>query len=215
MNKDNCECCNLDSLISDFNNHLKKYLLGKIHNNELSEDIVQEVMLKVVAAHQMNVQVKNIRAWIYQITRNTLIDYYRKKQNHEHVNQEQLEEVLIELQDKSFRPEEYLVPMIHLLPQKYSSPLLLSDIDSIPQNEIAKQLNLSVSATKMRIQRARKMLYAKFVECCDIEFTKSGAFSNCTIKESCFPVINTLKSNDFVSFSYGASSSFTNSNSLN
>ncbi|MDZ7778053.1 MAG: sigma-70 family RNA polymerase sigma factor [Bacteroidales bacterium] len=179
MNKENIECCDLNIIVSDFYNHLKNYLLGKIHNNELAEDIVQEVMLKVVTAHQKNLQVKNIKAWLFQIARNTLIDYYRKKQNHKQEYQENIDEVLIELQDKSFRPDDYLIPMINLLPQKYSNPLLLSDIENIPQAEIAKQLNLSVSATKMRIQRARKMLYNKFIECCDIEYTKNGAFLHC------------------------------------
>ncbi|MCA1758619.1 MAG: hypothetical protein LC658_02525 [Bacteroidales bacterium] len=102
--------------------------------------------------------------------------------------------------------------MIHLLPEKYSNPLLLSVIENIPQAEIAKQLNLSVSATKMRVQRARKMLYDKFIECCDIEYSKTGGLLHCEIKENCYPVKNTLKFNDFVSFGNSVSSSYLNSN---
>lgn len=215
MNVENIECCDLNIIVSDFYNHLKKYLMGKIHDNELAEDIVQEVMLKVIVAHQNNVQVNNLKAWLFQITRNTLIDYYRKKQNYEQVSKKYIDKVLIKLQDKLFSLEDYLIPMIRLLPEKYSNPLLLSDIENIPQVEIANQLNLSVSATKMRIQRARKMLYDKFIECCDIEYTKSGALLHCEIKENCYPIKNVIKLNEFVSFGYSDSSSFIISNKLN
>lgn len=193
IDKENIECCDLRIIISDYYNKLKKYLTGEINNSELAEDIVQEVMLKVVTAHQKNYHVQNIKAWIFQIARNTLIDYYRKEQSQEKLDQEHLNEVLIELQDKSFSPDKFLIPMIHLLPQKYSNPLLLSDIDNIPQAEIAKQLNLSISATKMRIQRARKMLYNLFIECCDIEYDKNGAFSHCEIKDNCIPLRSLIK----------------------
>jgi DNA-directed RNA polymerase specialized sigma24 family protein len=68
MNKGNVGCCDLNMIISDFYNQLKQYVIKKINNNELAEDIVQEVMLKVIVAHQKNIQVKNLRAWLFQIT---------------------------------------------------------------------------------------------------------------------------------------------------
>lgn len=188
--KENIECCDLNIIISDFYNHLKNYLTGKIKNNELAEDIVQEVMLKVVTAHQKNLKVQNLKAWLYQIARNTLIDYYRKNANAIQENENHLKNSLDYLQEESFSPIDYLIPMINLLPEKYSIPLMLSDIDNKSQLEIAKKLNLSLSATKMRIQRARKMLHSLFTECCDIEYDKNGAFLHCEIKENCIPLRN-------------------------
>ncbi|MEW6527895.1 MAG: sigma-70 family RNA polymerase sigma factor [Spirochaetota bacterium] len=190
MNKGNMGCCDLNMIISDFYNQLKKYVIGKINNNELAEDIVQEVMLKVIVAHQKNIQVKNLRAWLFQITRNTLIDYYRKNENCIQENEVFINEILFQMEDESYNPSDYLIPMIQLLPQKYSKPLLLSDIENLPQKVIAMQMGLSLSATKMRIQRARKMLYNLFIECCDIKYTENGAFQYCTVKESCVPLKN-------------------------
>lgn len=190
MDKENIECCDLNIIISDFYNHLKNYLIGKIRNNELAEDIVQEVMLKVVTAHQKNLQVKNLKAWLYQITRNTLVDFYRKNANRIDENEDYINEMLFHLKEESFNPSDYLIPMINLLPQKYSYPLLLSDIENLPQTEISTKMGLSLSATKMRIQRARKMLYNLFIECCDIKYTENGAFQHCTVKESCIPLKN-------------------------
>jgi len=188
--KENIECCDLNIIISDFYNRLKNYLTGKIKNNELAEDIVQEVMLKVVTAHQKNLKVQNLKAWLYQIARNTLIDYYRKNANVIQENENYLKDSLYYLQEEPFSPIDYLIPMINLLPEKYSIPLMLSDIDNKSQLEIANKLNLSHTATKMRIQRARKMLYSLFTECCDIEYDKNGAFLHCEIKENCTPLRN-------------------------
>jgi RNA polymerase sigma-70 factor (ECF subfamily) len=126
-----------------------------------------------------------------QITRNTLTDYYRKNENWiQEENEGFINELLFQMEDESYNPSNYLIPMIKLLPQKYSKPLLLSDIENLPQKEIAKQMGLSLSATKMRIQRARKMLYNLFIECCNIKYTENGAFEYCTIKESCVPLKN-------------------------
>lgn len=188
MRINNIECCDLNIIVSDFYNHLKNYLIGKIKNKESAEDIIQEVMLKVMTAHKKNLQVENLKAWLFQITRNTLVDYYRKNANRIEENNNDINEMHFYIQESSFSPSDYVVPMIKLLPQKYSNPLYLSDIEHLPQAEIAEKIGISLSATKMRIQRARKMLYNLFAECCEIEYSKEGSFLHCTIKDSCTPL---------------------------
>lgn len=188
------ECCNIDQIVNEFHNQLIGYLIKHTHNTELAEDITQEVMIKLISAHNKSIKIHNIKAWLFEIARHTVADYYRhsnilKKNGIDN----QLEYTFFDIEYSKFSPSDYLIPMIKLLPAKYSEPLYLSDIENSPQTRVAEKMGLGLSATKMRIQRARKMLYGLFVECCDIEYTKSGAFSHCTIKDNCHPLLKAEK----------------------
>lgn len=188
------ECCNIDQIVNEFHNQLIGYLIKYTHNTELAEDITQEVMLKLISAHNKSIKIHNIKAWLFEIARHTVADYYRDSNNlKKNEIDNQLEYIFFDIEDSRFSPSDYLVPMIKLLPTKYSEPLYLSDIENLPQNSVAEKMGLSLSATKMRIQRARKMLYDLFIECCDIEYTKSGDFSHCTIKDNCHPLLKSEK----------------------
>jgi RNA polymerase sigma-70 factor (ECF subfamily) len=182
------ECCNINEVVQEFYNYLKSYILGKVKDKTLAEDIVQEVMMKLVLSHQNKKEIKNIKAWLFQVSRNTIYDYY-KKHNLEY-NLDKDWNIKDESSSKLYKilASDYIIPMIELLPKEYAKPLMLSDIDKIPQKDIAKQLNLELSATKMRIQRARIKLRALFVDCCHIEFDKQGNFIGCAIKEYCEPL---------------------------
>jgi RNA polymerase sigma-70 factor (ECF subfamily) len=182
------ECCNINEVVQEFYNYLKSYILGKVKDKTLAEDIVQEVMMKLVLSHQNKKEIKNIKAWLFQVSRNTIYDYY-KKHNLEY-NLDKDWNIKDESSSKLYKilASDYVIPMIELLPKEYAKPLMLSDIDKIPQKDIAKQLNLELSATKMRIQRARIKLRALFVDCCHIEFDKQGNFIGCSIKEFCEPL---------------------------
>lgn len=187
------ECCNINEVVQEFYKYLKSYISAKVKNKDLADDIVQEVMLKLIESHRNEKEIKNIKAWLFQVSRNTIYDYY-KKNNLEYNLDKDLD--FGEEPNSDFSQimvSDYVIPMIQLLPKEYATPLMLSDIDKIPQKDIAKQLNLELSATKMRIQRARTKLRALFVECCHIEYDKQGNFIGCTIKDSCEPVQNISK----------------------
>lgn len=182
------ECCNINELVQDFYNYLKSYILKKIGNKTVAEDIVQEVMLKAVESHKKDREIKNIKAWLFQVTRNTIADYYKKNYLEYNFDDDWKENALKSHTLPKILATDFIVPMIELLPKKYGQPLMRSDIENIAQKEIADDLNLGLSATKMRIQRGRKKLQALFVECCRIEYDKDGNFINCTIKDSCEPL---------------------------
>jgi len=132
--------------------------------------------------------IKNIKAWLFQVSRNTIYNYYKKKELEFNLNEDWNIEEESSSELSKILVSDYVIPMIQLLPKDFSNALMLSDIDRIPQKEIALQLNLELSATKMRIQRARKKLRALFTECCYLEHDKHGNFIGCSIKSSCEPL---------------------------
>jgi RNA polymerase sigma-70 factor, ECF subfamily len=57
-----------------------RYIKYRLRNNENSEDVTQEVFLKVARKiQQFDKDHGNFSAWIWQIARNTLIDHVRSK----------------------------------------------------------------------------------------------------------------------------------------
>lgn len=182
------ECCNINDVINDFHEEVLNYVYTKINNRADAEDLFQEIMIKILRAHSDNKEVRNLKNWIYTISNNSIIDYYRK-------NKIPIEELDEFPEDDSkdvhiLDIREYVVPMIKLLDDKYSEILLLSDIEQISQKEISERLNIGLSATKSRVQRARKLLREMFSECCIMELDKNGVIISCHIKFSCTPLKN-------------------------
>lgn len=183
-------CCNIYLIINDNYNSLKRYLISKTGDSILSEDIAQEVMVRLINAYNKNISLHNPKGWLFEIARHSLADHYRRSFTGEKYESIDLQSTIIDdFEEVSHVAADFLVPMIKLLPAKYSEPLIMSDIEDVPLKIIVDKLGISLSATKMRVQRARKMLLNLFHECCEIEYTKSGKFSQCTVRDNCIPLI--------------------------
>ena len=199
------ECCNINEVIQEFYDYLKAYIFNKTKDKSIAEDIVQNVMIKLVESHHKDTEITNVKAWLFQVSRNSIADYYKALNVPSELNSDvnklkseasKFDSLTSELNSNVSKfnvlPElvtsDYIVPMIRLLPDKYAIPLERSDIEKIPQQTIADQLNLSLSATKMRIQRGRIKLRALFAECCHLEYDKHGTLIGCTIKSDCKPL---------------------------
>ncbi|SNZ00147.1 RNA polymerase sigma factor SigZ [Flagellimonas pacifica] len=151
---------------NDMNDRLTNFVIGKVNDSELTKDIVQDVFLKVFSKNDTLKQKDKLISWIYQITRNEIINHFRNVDfynpsiviEEEEFNENKLTSELAEC----------VRPVINSLPQKYKEALILSDIENIPQKEIAERLNISYSGLKSRVQRGRAMLKSTCEQCCDI-----------------------------------------------
>lgn len=184
------ECCNINLIIKTSYQELKDYLVKRTGDIVLSEDILQETILKLVCEYNKRTRVNNPRAWLFKVAKNLLTDSYRGKCNVETNNFELISESHLIKNDSPDNAADVIPHMIKLLPEKYGKILYLSDIEGLPLKNIADSFGLSVSATKMRVQRGRKMLFEMFKECCEIEYTKNGKFCGCTLKERCLPLLH-------------------------
>ncbi|WP_029033678.1 sigma-70 family RNA polymerase sigma factor [Salinimicrobium terrae] len=179
--------CDVPALWLEHRTALKNYILKRVKDQELANDILQEVLLKVYKFCLSNSGVRNVRSWLYQIAHNTMVDYFRKESKKGKSGKEL--EFFEEDENLAFKEAlEYIQPLISFLPPEYAVPLRMADLEGMKQAEIAQHLNLSLTATKSRIQRARTLLKAEFITCCHLETDTTGGILFFSIKDSCTPL---------------------------
>ncbi len=151
------------------------YLLKNVKDRYIAEDILHDALLKILEKRQSYRYKENYDGWAFRITKNVLIDFYRK--NKTNADFESIKKDLGENKDE-LDTYKHLIPalkeFIENLPEKYSKPLILSDIEGIKQELIAQKLGLSVSGAKSRIQRARKILKEYFLKCSEYKYDNRG-----------------------------------------
>jgi len=167
----------------EYHAHLHRFIQRRVHDRSIAEDILQDVFVKIQSRIITLKEEKKIQSWIFQITRNAIIDHFRviKKTS-------ELPETLAspekDLSDKARQELVHcLLPMIQSLPELYRKTLLLSEIESVSQKEVAQKLSLSLSAVKSRIQRGRERLKKLLLECCRLEFDHQGTVTDFESKE--------------------------------
>lgn len=179
--------CDVPALWQEHKNELHNFILKRVKDQDLTNDILQDVLMKVYNFCISKSGVRNIRSWLFQIAHNTIIDHYRKQAKFSDFDK--ISELENEDQNVAFgEATNYILPMLDFLPEEYAVPLKLADIDNMKQAEIAQKLNLGLSATKSRIQRARQLLKAEFITCCHFETDKQGNLISFDIKDSCEPL---------------------------
>lgn len=166
-----------DAHVSMFDKELKGFVYKRIKDKALAEDIVHDVFLKVSKHSAQLKDSEKLSAWIYQITRNTIIDHYRK-------NSKSIERTL---EDWEYPESNYnecaancLQELIPSLPEKYRIPFQLADVEKLSQTALTERLGISYSGVKSRVQRARKMLKEKLHEMLIIE---TDAYGNVIVCE--------------------------------
>lgn len=170
------------TLWQNYKTGLKFYILKKVKDKETANDLSHEVLMKVYKSCCSEREIHNARSWLFQIAHNTTIDYFKKQQKFSNEVPEQAESE----ENTSFQDSASLVkPLIQLLPEKYATPLYMADIEEFKQSEVAQKLNLSLTAAKSRIQRARKLLKEKIIECSTLELDEKGHLISLEIKPNC------------------------------
>lgn len=138
-----------------FQKELLGYVARRVKDRSLAEDIVHDVFLKVHAKSSQLKESDKLTSWIYQITRNTIIDHFRFQSRTikpEDLDWEEDEAYLNQCVERC------LAEKLTELPGIYREALELSEVQGISQLDLAKRLNISYSGAKSRVQRGRQML---------------------------------------------------------
>ena len=157
-----------------YHKQLLSFIRKRVSDSTLAEDLLQEVFIKIHSNIDSLQEGKKVKAWLFQITRNTIIDHYRRSTNHE-----EAEVQILELEDENEAEamadiQTCIVPMIKSLPEDYRDALLLSELNGLSQKELSQKLQISYSAAKSRVQRGRSLLKEALSQCCSFEKDSKG-----------------------------------------
>jgi RNA polymerase sigma factor (sigma-70 family) len=159
---------NLEKLIVEYRPRLKSFIRARVDNVEDAEDILQDVFYqfaKTVDA-AMN-PVEQVAAWLYRVTRNTIINHGTKKREEKipvYRQDDSDEEIAEEFSEVLFGESspspatEYLRSMVWAelelalagLPPEQREIFELTEVDGIPVKEIAKTLNVPLNTLLSR-----------------------------------------------------------------
>lgn len=157
------------------------YVKKRVNNNEDAEDITQEIFYKLSKSN--SVSVVNLKSWVYTIAKNTITDYYRKHK----IDTVGLESHAMyeEGEDESAARElgSCVGSYINMLPEEYRSLMIMSELENVPQKEIAHRLNMNYVTLRSKIQRGRKKLKDMFTDCCTIVQGSKGSILEYISKE--------------------------------
>lgn len=155
--------------------NLRSFIRKRVEDSYDAEDVLQDVLFKVHRNLSQLENMANLAPWIYQIARNSIIDYYRSRKVTLPVSE--LPEFLTNEESSENVNSEIITclkPMLDQLPEKYRQALILAYIEGFTQKEVAERLGLSISGAKSRVQRGRQKLKEMLLDCCSLEFDRVG-----------------------------------------
>ena len=159
-----------------FHTPLQQFIRRRISDEASAEDVLQDVFLKIHQHVETLKDVKKLESWIYQITRNAIIDSYRSSRPMTTLDAVEVLGLPEELPDDDVVSE--LLPcvraMVRKLPELDRQALVLTEYRGLTQKEMAERLGLSFSGAKSRVQRAREKLKQQLLECCHFELDRRG-----------------------------------------
>ncbi len=165
-----------------FQNELLSYVIRKVKDRSVAEDIVHDVFLKVqMRSTDLKDDTKAI-GWIFRITQNTIIDHYRSQSKT--INASDLDWESDE-RDLNACVERCVEEKLATLPEKYREAFELSEVQGVSQLDLAKRLNISYSGAKSRVQRARQMLKDRLENDYLVKLDKYGNVVTCKNRIPC------------------------------
>lgn len=171
---------------SEYRARLHRFIRKRVTDSSLAEDLVQDVLAKAYSRLDRLKGEEKLLPWLYQITRNTIIDHYRR-----HKPNAALDEATPAIAEEEFDENAErelaccLLPFIQRLPEAYQQAVTLSEITGIKLKQVATEQGLSLSGAKSRVQRGRQMLKTMFLKCCRIEHDRRGGVSDYEPKTNC------------------------------
>lgn len=145
----------IETLYSQYSGKVMGYIHARIRNRADAEDLCADVFEKVQRKLDgFDPSKASVSTWIFTITRNTVIDHYRRSRPAEELDENLSDDTEL---DESLLNNETLSELagaLRALPEELRDLIVLRYYDGKPLTEVAELMGLSYGAVKLRHQSA-------------------------------------------------------------
>lgn len=164
------------SLWSRHEAELRRWLLARAPNASEVDDLLQDVFLKTLKHRDRLDGISQPRAWLFEVTRNTLTDRLRvSRESSPLPDDSDAVPALTEQVDAVDTLAQACLPRVlaELEPLDREA-IELCDLQGMSQAHFAQLKQLTLSAAKSRVQRARKRMRERMTSACQVSFDDAG-----------------------------------------
>lgn len=151
----------LGVLFDRYQTPLYNFYTKMTQDRPLSEDLVQDVFLRILRYRQTYRPGTPFRAWIYQIARNARVDAMRKAKPEAPILAEPAAPAAADAAQQK-QEAQLLQRALMQLPEDKREILILSRYQELKYEEIARLMGCEVGAVKVRVHRALQQLREAF-----------------------------------------------------
>ena len=153
------QTADLDRIYTEYSGKVMGYIRARIRSNAEAEDLHSEVFEKILKKiEEFDPSKASLNTWIFTITRNTVIDHFRRSKPSEELDENLSDNVELDEDLLNSETLSELAAALRKLPQQMMDIIVLRYYDGKPLTEIAEMMNLSYGAVKLRHQNAVLML---------------------------------------------------------
>jgi RNA polymerase sigma-70 factor (ECF subfamily) len=174
-----------EQLWESFSVPLYQFIQRRVGDPHSAEDILQDVFLKIHTHIDTLRSHDRLTSWIYQITRNAIADYYRRRRPTAELAETLpvADEVLDDDAMRELSP--CVTAMVTALPKAYGEALRLTSSQGLSQKALSEQLGISFSGARSRVQRARAKIKEQLLNCCQFQFDHAGRIIDYQSQHAC------------------------------
>jgi RNA polymerase sigma-70 factor (ECF subfamily) len=174
---------------AEFRRQLLGFVARRLPAEADAEDLVQEVFLKAAAKRDSLQDASRIVPWLLQIARRAIADFYRGRSRDtlggarttdDETTLEQLPDPAVDAQVEvdTAALAACMRPLVGALPPLYQEAVRRVELQDERQVDVARDLGLSISTLKSRVQRGRVQLKEALLACCEVSQARSGGITD-------------------------------------
>lgn len=157
----------LSQAYQQLNSQLLSWLRSRVPGEEIAEDLLHDVFIKMIAKAQSSGLPDNVEAWLKTVMKTTLADFYRQQKPY-HPLPPDLVDDESSAQTAAQALSQCLLPLVGQLPTICRDTLQATQLGGMTLAAYAAQNGLSESAVKSRVARGREHLKVDLLTCCEI-----------------------------------------------